>query len=112
VPADTGKNRIILKITIDVGQEVQIEQIMLSGNSAFDEGQLRGVMDETVEKQWWKFWSSPKLDRKKEEEDTKLIVLHHRKNAYRDAPGHIRTVFDLTREQRYQFRMEVSRDGE
>jgi len=85
VPADTGKNRIILKVTIDEGREVQIERIMFSGNSAFDEGQLHGAMDETAEKQWWKFWSSAKFDRKKYEEDKKLIVQNYRKNGYRDA---------------------------
>jgi outer membrane protein insertion porin family len=85
VPADSGKNRIVLKVTIDEGQEVQVERIMFSGNSAFDEGQLHGAMDETSEKQWWKFWSSAKFDRKKYEEDKKLIVQLYKKNGYRDA---------------------------
>ncbi len=85
VPADTGKNRIVLKVTIDEGKEVQIERIMFSGNSAFDEGQLRGAMDETSEKRWWKFWSSAKFDRKKYDEDKKLIVQFYKKNGYRDA---------------------------
>jgi outer membrane protein insertion porin family len=85
VPADTGKNRIVLKVMIDEGKEVQIERIMFSGNSAFDEGQLRGAMDETSEKRWWKFWSSAKFDRKKYDEDKKLIVQFYKKNGYRDA---------------------------
>jgi hypothetical protein len=30
----------------------------------------------------------------------------------KDAQGHVRTVFDFTQERRYQFRMEVSQNGE
>ena len=58
---------------------------MFQGNKAFEEGDLRGAMDNTVEKHWWKFWSSAKFDRKKYEEDKKLILAFYRKNGYRDA---------------------------
>ncbi len=85
IPADTSKNRVILLISIEEGKEVSVDRIMFEGNVAFDEGDLRGAMDETAEKHWWKFWSSAKLDRKKYEEDKKLIVQLYRRNGYRDA---------------------------
>src|SRR5512135_2791466 len=84
-PVDTSRNRIIVHININEGQEVQVEHIMFEGNKAFDDGDLRGAMDGTSEKVWWKFWSSAKFDRKKYTEDKKLIVQYYRKNGYRDA---------------------------
>ena len=84
-PVDTAKNRIALQITIDEGNEVQVDHIRFSGNTAFADGDLRGAMDETSEKHWWKFWSSAKFDQKKYDEDKKKIIAFYKKNGYRDA---------------------------
>jgi len=84
-PADTGKHRVVLRITIDEGKQVQVAHIDFEGNAAFDDGDLRGEMDEISEKTWWKIFSSARFDRKKYEEDKKLIVKFYRKNGYRDA---------------------------
>jgi len=85
VPVDTSKNRIVLKILIDEGEEVQVDHITFQGNKAFTEGDLRGAMAETSEKEWWKFWSSANFDKKKYDEDKKKIVEFYRRNGYRDA---------------------------
>jgi len=82
---DSSRNRVLVKVSINEGKEVQVDRIMFDGNKAFDEGDLRGAMDNTSEKHWWKFWSSAKFDRKKYDEDKKLIVQFYRKNGYRDA---------------------------
>ena len=84
-PIDTAVNRVVLKVDIDEGAEVQVASIMFDGNKAYNEGDLRGAMDETSEKRWWKFWSSANFDRKKYDQDKKLIVQYYRKNGYRDA---------------------------
>jgi outer membrane protein insertion porin family len=85
VRIDTMKNRVTVRITIDEGNEVQVDHIRFQGNSAFADGDLRGAMDETSEKHWWKFWSSAKFDRKKYGEDKKKILEFYQKNGYRDA---------------------------
>jgi outer membrane protein insertion porin family len=85
VPLDSNKNRVVVKVNINEGKEVQVDRIMFDGNAAFDDGDLRGAMDNTSENHWWKFWSSAKFDRKKYDEDKKLIVQFYRKNGYRDA---------------------------
>jgi len=84
-PLDTNKNRVILKVDIDEGPEVVVRSILFEGNSAFDDSDLKGEMEETSEKKWWKFWSSAKFDRKKYEEDKSLIVKFYRNNGHRDA---------------------------
>jgi outer membrane protein insertion porin family len=82
---DTLQNRVAVKINIDEGKEVQVNTISFEGDSAFSDGDLRGAMSETSEKHWWKFWSSAKFDRKKYDEDKKLIVQYYQKHGFRDA---------------------------
>ncbi len=84
-PSDSTSNRVIVKVDIDEGPEVQVDNIMFSGNASFSDGDLRGAMDNTSEKHWWKFWSSAKFDRKKFEEDKNLILQFYRNHGYRDA---------------------------
>jgi len=85
VPIDTAVNRVVLKIDIDEGKQVKVRHVGFEGNVAFDNSDLQGAMDDTKEAKWWKFWSSFKFDRKKYEEDKKLVTQFYRKNGYRDA---------------------------
>jgi outer membrane protein insertion porin family len=84
-PVDAAKNRVLVKVNVNEGQDVRVDHITFRGNKAFDDGDLRGAMDNTREKHWWKFWSSAKFDRKKYEDDKKLILDFYRNNGYRDA---------------------------
>ncbi|MBX2990931.1 MAG: outer membrane protein assembly factor BamA [Bacteroidetes bacterium] len=82
---DTSKNRVNLLVDIDEGPYVKVRNIYFSGNEAFDSGDLKGAMKEIAEARWWKIFSSHKFDRKKYEDDKKLIVKFYQKNGYRDA---------------------------
>ncbi len=85
VPVDTSQNRVVLTIDIDEGNPVRVAHINFEGNTAFDDGDLRGEMDEITEKAWWNIFSSNRFDRKKYEDDKKLIIQFYRKSGYRDA---------------------------
>ncbi len=82
---DRIRDRVLLKIDIEENDRVTVRKIEFTGNEDFDDGKLRGVMDEIEESKWWKFWSRAKFDRKKFDEDKKLIVRHYQKNGFRDA---------------------------
>ncbi|MEK6570919.1 MAG: outer membrane protein assembly factor BamA [Bacteroidota bacterium] len=75
----------VLKLNIDEGKQVRVQQISFEGNMAFDDSDLKGEMKETSEKKWWKFWKKARFDRKKYEEDKKSILHFYHKNGYRDA---------------------------
>jgi outer membrane protein insertion porin family len=79
------QDRILLKLTIEEGDEVIVREIEFTGNQAFDDGDLEGEMDETSESVWWKFWSSAQFNPKEFEKDKSLIVDYYRKSGYRDA---------------------------
>lgn len=83
--ADTSSFRRAVRITVNEGEEVEVESITFEGNTAFDDGDLRGAMDETSERRWWRFWSSSNFDRKKFDEDKTKIIQFYRKNGFRDA---------------------------
>lgn len=85
VEDSTKPNFIVLRILLDEGPEVTIDEITFEGNTAFDEGELEGEMEDTEESVWWKFWSSPMLDTVKFKEDKKRIIKFYRKNGYLDA---------------------------
>lgn len=79
------KDRLLLKIIINEGDEVTVREISFTNNEAYDDGDLRGEMDETSEKKWWKFWGGGKFDPKNYEKDKELIINFYKKNGFRDA---------------------------
>ena len=79
------KDRKLLKLEIEEGNEVRVREIAFKDNKAFDDGDLRGAMDETSVAIWWKFWGSGKFDPKKYAKDKESIINFYKKNGYRDA---------------------------
>jgi outer membrane protein insertion porin family len=84
-PADTGASRVNLRVDIDEGKEVEVEEISFEGNKAYSDDDLSGEMDEISTSSWWQFWSSAKFKRDLFEKDKKQIVQFYRRNGYRDA---------------------------
>ncbi|MEW6701851.1 MAG: POTRA domain-containing protein, partial [Bacteroidota bacterium] len=78
------KDRTLVILDINEGDEVTIARIKFNGNEAFDDSKLSGQFDDTKESTWWKFWSSPKFKREKFEKDKELLTKFYRKNGYRD----------------------------
>lgn len=78
-------NEIRLKVEIDEGSKVSVQEILFEGNKHIKSGDLRGAMDETSQKVWWKFWDNARFNRENYEKDKKLIVDFYREKGYRDA---------------------------
>lgn len=77
-------NRKVLVYEIDEGDEVVVRKISFRGNTAFDDGDLKGAFDNTSEAKWWKFWTSSNLKREELEKDKVLLKEFYHKNGYRD----------------------------
>ncbi|MCX6149207.1 MAG: outer membrane protein assembly factor BamA [Ignavibacteriales bacterium] len=78
------KDRILVKFKINEGDKVVVRIIEFNGNKAFDDDDLKSEFEETKEAKWWKFWSSAKLNKKKFEDDKKLLTTFFRKKGFRD----------------------------
>jgi len=76
-----------LSLTFNVvrDEEIEVEEIRFSGNEQFDDGDLRGAMEETKENRWWRFWSGEQFNREKYEEDLEKVVDYYREQGYYDA---------------------------
>lgn len=79
------KTRTLLKLVFKENEKVVVRKIVFSGNQKFSASDLKGEFKETEEAKWWKFWSGAKYDKKKYEEDKKLLESFYKKNGYRDA---------------------------
>ena len=66
------KDRVLLKLTIEEGDEVIVREIDFNGNEVFDDDDLSSAMEETSESVWWKFWSSAQFKPKDFEKDKQL----------------------------------------
>jgi outer membrane protein insertion porin family len=78
------KERTVVLLNIEEGEEVTINDIRFTGNNAFSDDDLVSELDKTSEPRWWKFWSSPKFKRSDFEKDKEGLVKFYRKNGYRD----------------------------
>jgi|CZKP01.1.fsa_nt_gi outer membrane protein insertion porin family len=79
------KDRVLLKLKIKENEKVTVREIHFINNTAFNDGDLKGTMDDIEEAKWWKFWSGAKFDKEKFEKDKKNIKDFYLKNGYRDA---------------------------
>jgi outer membrane protein insertion porin family len=82
---DRIKDRVLLKLDIEENEEVIVRKIEFTGNEVFDDGDLRGVMDEIEVSKWWKFWSSANFNKEDFKKDKGFIRKYYQKNGYRDA---------------------------
>ncbi|KAF0151287.1 MAG: outer membrane protein assembly complex [Ignavibacteria bacterium] len=78
------KDRILMMMDIEEGDEVTVNQIRFNGNAAFDDDDLKSEFDETGETKWWKFWKSAKFKKDKFEKDKELLQKFYLKQGYRD----------------------------
>jgi len=79
------KDRVLLKLNIEEGDEVIVREIVFNGNEVFDDGDLSGAMEETGESVWWQFWSSAQFKPKDFKKDKQLVLEYYKENGYRDA---------------------------
>ena len=72
-------------LDIDKGEKVKIKDITFSGNQAFDDGKLRGVLENTNRKTILNLFKSSKFIPDKYKKDKNKLVKFYRNRGYRDA---------------------------
>lgn len=83
---DTDTNmytRVVMKI--NEGVNFTVNSIKFEGSENFSDGDLADAFDETQTKSWWQLWKSAKFDKKKYDEDKKLLEKFFQKNGFIDA---------------------------
>lgn len=74
-----------LRIEVNPGERVKIRDINFFGNEAFDDGDLRGKMEETKRYAWFNIFRSSKFIRPEYEADLNRVIDFYNTQGYRDA---------------------------
>ena len=81
----TPENRVNLTFNVDRKEKVEVEVIEFVGNAEFDDGDLRGAMEETKENRWWRFWKGEKFKENEYESDLESLVDYYNARGFYDA---------------------------
>ncbi|NTW50452.1 MAG: outer membrane protein assembly factor BamA, partial [Chlorobiales bacterium] len=83
---ETTGGRATLHFIIVENPRIIIDRITFHGNNAIEAADLRGVMDDTKQNNFWRsIFGRPTLDREKFQKDKQRIVDFYREQGYRDA---------------------------
>ena len=82
---EASGNRVTLTFNVDRKKKIEVERIRFLGNERFDDGDLRGAMQETRENRWWRFWKGEKFKRDAYEKDLDRVIDYYREHGYYDA---------------------------
>lgn len=85
VREDLGDEQVSLTFNVDRKEEIEVHRIRFLGNERFDDGDLRGAMEETRENRWWRFWKGENFKRDAYEEDLNRVMEYYREHGYYDA---------------------------
>lgn len=78
-------NEAQLRVKISEGSKISVRKIRFSGNSKIPSGDLKGAMEETSERVWWKFWDKARFNRSDYEKDKEFILNYYKENGFKDA---------------------------
>lgn len=81
----SATNEARVRVTVKEGKELSVEKIRFTGNKSISTDDLRGAMENTSEGTWWQFWTSSSFDRKKFQDDIKLIEAYYKERGFKDA---------------------------
>ena len=78
-------NEAQLRVKISEGKKISVRHIRFAGNSRISSGDLKGAMEETSERKWWKFWDKARFNRNDYEKDKEYIIDYYKQNGFKDA---------------------------
>jgi outer membrane protein insertion porin family len=78
-------NEAQLRVKIKEGNKISVRRIRFEGNSKISSSDLKGEMEETSERKWWKFWDKARFNRKDYENDKQIILDYYKRQGYKDA---------------------------
>ena len=84
-PDTLFENGTKLRIHIDKGDKVKVDQIRFHGVSAMDEEVLSRKLKDTKERRWWRFYKPSKYLENSFQTDLNNVVNHYHSQGYRNA---------------------------
>jgi len=100
------KNGVIVTIDVNRGNKTKIEVLNIEGNTAFEDGKLRGKLKGVKQRALWRFWSPSKYIPKKYGEAKVALIEFYNNSGYRDAMIEFDTVYS-TQDRRLRIDMKL-----
>lgn len=88
-------NSKILKIDIDKGSKVKINEVIIDGNYSLSDEKIKRLMKETKERKWYRFYKKSKFQNSLFSQDKKLIIEKYNEIAHRDAQIISDSIYDF-----------------
>lgn len=85
IPDSNMENGMVLKVLIDKGRKVKINQITFTGNKEFSAATLRKYLKKTKQQAFYKVFGSGKFNKEKYDEDKLTLIAKMHDKGYRDA---------------------------
>ncbi|MGV3557454.1 outer membrane protein assembly factor BamA [Larkinella arboricola] len=85
VPTDSTRNQATMRVSIDKGSKVKINNIEIRGRELVEESKIRLKMKGTKQMRFGRLFTPSKFVPKKFEEDKQKIIEYYNKEGYRDA---------------------------
>ena len=85
VPDKVIKNGVTVKIDVDKGKRTKINEIVLTGNGAFNDKKVKRLLKKVNEKKIWRFWARSKFVPKIFRDAKDNLLLTYNDEGYRDA---------------------------
>lgn len=79
------ENGTMIRVNINKGEKIKIDQITLQGVTAFEADKLKRKLKETKEKKWWRFYKPSKYLKGAFKSDQDLLIAEYNKSGYRNA---------------------------
>ncbi|MGA0557826.1 outer membrane protein assembly factor BamA [Larkinella sp. VNQ87] len=93
VPTDSTRNQATMRVSIDKGSKVKINNIEIRGRELVDESKIRLKMKGTKQMRFGRLFTPSKFVPKKFEEDKQKVIDFYNKEGYRDASVTFDSVF-------------------
>ena len=88
-------NSKILKIEVDKGSRVKINEIIIDGNYFLSDDKIKRLMKETKERKWYRFYKKSKFQNSLFNQDKNAIIEKYNEIAHRDAQIISDSIYDF-----------------
>ena len=84
-PDTTAPGEVTIAFAVDRGPRVEVGDVIIEGNEALSDGQVRRQMTGTEKKRWWRFWGNDTFDADAYEQDLDRVVAYYHEKGHFDA---------------------------
>ena len=81
-PDTTAPGEVTIAFAVDRGPQVEVGDVVIEGNAVLSDGKVRGQMEGTSEKRWWRFWRKATFDADAYEQDLERIVSYYHEKGH------------------------------